>query len=373
MKKAIALFMAIMLLLSVGACAEDSTDVQLGSSNPATVPASTKQTTVPTVTLTTVPTAVPTTMPTIVPTTIPTTVPSTKTTTAPTTKQATTAATTIKPPLAPVVKPTGPAYVYNDERAEMMDSTIFRGLKYLGYDRAGELEHKGLLFEPGYTAVELEEAYKNGELENYPLTQIFYANGAYGTAIRPAKPGEATKTGNVPDVEQYVKKGIVCTSFVDYYYFAYLRNIEGVKVGHIISAFNKTRDTVIYDGWVVDHWTKTAELLVEEGQASVQRFDFTDCLPPAEGEEKSEGFIRYEEMFETLPIGALIRFGREGNHNTHFAIYAGTYKGIHYMIHMGSDRGPEIAPLSNSFRADRETKSYPMEFYVIEGTCETNS
>lgn len=253
-----------------------------------------------------------------------------------------------------------------------MDSKIFRALKYLGYDRAGELEHYGLLFEEGYTSLELEIAYINGEFQNYPLTQIHYANGIYGTAIRPARPGEPTKTGNVPDVDKYIEKGIVCTSFVDYYYIPYLRNIEGVKVGHIISAYNQTASSKspVYEGWIVDHWTLTAELLVEQGHATVERFEIADSQPVAEGEEATQDQIRYEKMFETLPIGTLIRFGRVNNRNTHFGVYAGTYKGIHYMIHMSSDRGPEIVPISHSAREEFEQKSYPLAFYAIAGACE---
>lgn len=359
MKKLFAFFVVMVLLLTACAQVTDPSGALHSSNIITTLSAPTTPGIVPTTALTTVPTTTPTTG-------------AADGTTTPTIEQTTTVPTTIKPPLAPIVKPTGPAYVYNDERVEMMNSKIFRALKYLGYDRAKELEHKGLLFEEGYTGKELDEAYTNGELQNYPLTQIFYSNGIYGTAIRPAKPGEESKTGNVPDVDQFIEKGIVCTSFVDYYYIPYLRNIEGVKVGHIISAYNKTGTSKpqVYEGWIVDHWTVTAELLVEQGFATVQRFDFADSQPPAEVDEPSEGYIRYEEMFETLPIGTLIRFGRFNNRNTHFAVYAGTYNGIHYMIHMGSNRGPEISSISDSFREDRDLKSYPLAFYVIEGACE---
>lgn len=377
MKTKATFFLLLALMLLICACAGDANPTS-GTTMLAGTTGTSATTTAPTTASTaTVTASTPTTAPTTASTTATTTASTSAsgtsaTTTKPTTKSTKITTTIIKPPLTDIIAPTGPAFVYDDARAQMMDSMIFRALKYLGYDRAGELQHYGLLYEPAYCGIELQDLYEAGGLQNYPLTPIEYANGIYGTVTRSARPGEQTATGLVPDIDQFVKKGIVCTSFVDYYYINYLRNIEGVNVSHIISAYNKTGDgkVVIRDGWIVDHWTKTAELLVERGYATVYLFDLEDSQAPASG-PVTEGQVRYEEALKTMPIGTLVRFGRENNGNVHFGVYAGYYNGQAYLIHMSSNRGPEIVTFDHFNRVDLFPRSYPLAFYVIDGACET--
>lgn len=267
------------------------------------------------------------------------------------------------------------AYTYDAVRSRMIDSYIYRALKYLKYDRYNELEDNGYLFTPEYVAVDLLNKYESGALSNYPLTDISYnssSSGAYGTAYTTDANGQ-----NVPDVAEFEEKGLMCASFIEYYFINYLYRVEKLDVNYLISAYNAAKQR-INNGtqkYGIDTWYEAVETLVADGVATVHRFDQEDSIAPDDGEDETADHQRYMEMFDTLPIGALIRFGYPdyGSYNDefrHFGIYAGTYNGVHYMIHIGNSRGPEITVVEYMATTDASKRSYPLAFYVLPNTTD---
>lgn len=260
-------------------------------------------------------------------------------------------------------------YKYDAERAALIDSSIFRALKYLKYDRYNELGNNGYLFTDDYIAGSLFDKYDGGKLKYNPFTDVKYANKAYGTATTRDEDGNI-----IPDVEA-LEAGLVCNSFCEYYYFNYLMNIEKMDVKYLYDAYyegvdriNAGKETYSEDGWY-----EMAETLVAEGtHAKAYYFEPEDSVIPASGAQ-TEGQKRYLKLFDTLPIGALIRFGdpsldRWGNEFMHYAVYAGTADGLHFIIHTcNRKRGPEISTverMANSGSADKD--SYPLAFYVFD-------
>lgn len=261
------------------------------------------------------------------------------------------------------------AYSYDEKRAAMIDSPIFKALKYLKYDRYNELENNGYLFTTGYVANTLVKKYDTGNLSHYPLTDIEYNNssGAWGT--------KTTKDANgntVPDVAEFEAKGLMCTSFVEYYFLNYLRYVEKADVQYIIDEYEAAIDRINAgkQNYGIDAWYEAAETIVAKDMGYSYSFSMNDSIAPDEGETETEAHKKYMAMFNTLPIGSLIRFGYPGygkynDQFRHFAIYAGTYNNVHYMIHIGNDRGPEISIVEYMASADGNKASYPLEFYVF--------
>ena len=265
------------------------------------------------------------------------------------------------------------AYSYDAARSKMIDSYIYRALKYLKYDRYNELEDNGYLFTPDYVAVDLLNKYNSGALSYYPLTDIGYnssSSGAYGTAFTTDANGQ-----NVPDVAEFEEKGLMCSSFVEYYFMNYLYRVEKLDVSYLMTAYEAARKRINNgtQNYGIDIWYEAAETLVADGVATVYRFDQEDSIAPDDGEDETEEHQNYMAMFDTLPIGALIRFGYPdyGSYNDefrHYGIYAGTYNGVHYMIHIGNSRGPEITVVEYMATSEASKRSYPLAFYVFPNT-----
>ena len=203
-----------------------------------------------------------------------------------------------------------------DLPANMIDSPILRALEYTGYDVQAQKDD-GTLYQSGSYSSKTPAAIRS--------------NIHYGTALsgKETVANSSTKTGLAPDIAKFEQYGLCCAGFVTYYVCNYLPNIEGADTQFITNAINAT-------GWnsqAVVTWQKALDNLVSAGQV-----------------EKIGTTPNNVDRTKLTP-GDLIIFGNDEDSTTHIGVYSGTYNGRDFMIHLGSDMGPEIMPvdwMSNS-------------------------
>ena len=204
----------------------------------------------------------------------------------------------------------------SDLPANMIDSPILRALEYTGYDVQAQKDNGTL--------------YQSGSYSSKTPASI-RSNIHYGTALsgKETVANSSTKTGLAPDIAKFEQYGLCCAGFVTYYVCNYLPNIEGVNTQFITDAINAT-------GWnsqAVVTWQKALDNLVSAG-----KIEKIGTSPSNVNRSK-------------LAVGDLIIFGNAEDATTHIGVYSGTYNGRDFMIHLGSDMGPEIMPvdwMSNS-------------------------
>jgi hypothetical protein len=81
-----------------------------------------------------------------------------------------------------------------------------------------------------------------------------------------------------------------------------------------------------------------------------------------EGREIREYVEAYQNAIANCVPGDLIRFGTSTEDWVHYAIYAGSYDGEDYIIHVANSRGPEISLIR--YMTDSSSKtSVPLAFY----------
>lgn len=198
----------------------------------------------------------------------------------------------------------------------MIDSPILRALEYTGYDVQAQKDDGTL--------------YQSGSYSSKTPANI-RSNIHYGTALsgKETVADSSTKTGLAPDIAKFEQYGLCCAGFVTYYVCNYLPNIEGADTQFISDAINAT-------GWnsqAVVTWQKALDNLIAAGQV-----EKIGTSPSNVNRSK-------------LAPGDLIIFGNDEDATTHIAVYSGTYNGRDFIIHVGSDMGPEIMPvdwMSNS-------------------------
>ena len=143
---------------------------------------------------------------------------------------------------------------------------------------------------------------------------IRYGGGPLGTETVKDK---KSPTGKKPDISRFKQNGMVCSSFVTYYYLNYLPNVAGVNTNDIRSAMKKSG--VKFNN--CNSWGYAAEYLVKRGKATlVDSVKKGRSLPAAH--------------LSRLKIGDLITFRipNEGLEWGHVAVYAGTNnEGDHFV------------------------------------------
>lgn len=233
----------------------------------------------------------------------------------------------------------------SDLPANMIDSHILRALEYTGYDVQAQKDD-GTLYQSGSYSSKTPASVRS--------------NIHYGTALsgKETVANATTKTGLAPDIAKFEQYGLCCAGFVTYYVCNYLPNIEGVDTQFITDAINAT-------GWnsqAVVTWQKALDNLIAAGQiekigTSPTNVDRTKLTP-----------------------GDLIIFGTAEDATTHIAVYSGTYNGRDFIIHVGSDVGPEIMPVdwmsndANGAKTSDPNGYYhlPQEIYKNDGYIEVN-
>lgn len=201
---------------------------------------------------------------------------------------------------------------------EMLDSYVVEAMKYLGYKTENQ-KKAGSLLEDRASGPRTPQKY---------LTSITYGGGSTG---REAVKNKNTATGYAPNVTHFNRNGLVCASFVTYYYDNFLRNIGGVNTDYIRSAMNKTG----YAPYSCMSWYNAMPSLVKSGKATlVDKVKSYQSLPAAN--------------LKKLKVGDLVMFSvpSTGTACGHVAVYAGTnHEGDHFVAHVGGDEGPVFQTL----------------------------
>lgn len=209
-----------------------------------------------------------------------------------------------------VYPPAGTNYVYRTD-IDMDDNIFMDSLGYTGYNlqkhRADGLmwtyilstdkRHRGWLTEIGY---------------DYDGSTSGYETNAEG----------------LPDIDFFVKKDMVCASYITYVYFNYIPNVVGTDVSMLCKPQNPK---------LANDWYKASKQWVLDGYSVM--IPFTAKL--------SGGFIKFEAERE-IPIGSLIYFCDAKNKSdwaSHVCIYAGYRNGNHWVYHVGNDNGPEFCSI----------------------------
>lgn len=217
-----------------------------------------------------------------------------------------------------VSKKTSSKLPHADLPDEMLDSYVVDAMRYVGY-KIDKQAKAGSLLQDYASGPRTPTRYRSG---------ISYGGGPDGQETVKNK---KTVSGKAPNVKKFKREGLVCASFVSYYYLNYLPNIAGVDTSFIKSAIKKSGIA----SRQCDAWGYAAEYLVKKGKATVvDSVKRGQSLPAAD--------------VDKLQIGDLITFRipNEGLEWGHVAVYAGTNnEGDHFVAHVGSDEGPVFQTL----------------------------
>ena len=203
----------------------------------------------------------------------------------------------------------------SDIPANMMDNVYLDALEYTGY-KVQKQKDDGTIFKKFSSAA---SAY---------LSDISYGEYRYGTETV-TKSG--TVTGLAPDIATFESSGLCCASYVSYVYFNYLPNIAGIDTSDMTRPYN-LRSAPAYNA-AANEW-------VSSGTA--RRISFRQNA-------NGDNFV----PSESIPIGSLIIFKDIPDGGiAHVAVYAGYYNGIHFVTHVGNDRGPEFSSIVGMSKSD---------------------
>ena len=198
---------------------------------------------------------------------------------------------------------------------EMLDNVYLDALAYTGYQVQAQ-KNDGTIYK---TYGSRASAY--GSNISYGLTK-------YGTETV-TKSG--TATGLAPDIAEFESSGLCCASYVSYVYYNYLPNIAGIDTSDVAKPSNPRS---------ASSYNMAANAWVNAGTA--RRISFTQS-------SNGDNFNPSEE----IPIGSLIVFKHIPTGGiAHVAIYAGYYNGIHFVTHVGNDRGPEFSTIVGMSKGD---------------------
>ena len=234
---------------------------------------------------------------------------------------------------------------------EMYDNYILRALAYTGYD-VDYLKDNGYLYVAQYTSSNIN-TYAPQVLSNIGYDDYSpFCNGDETVA------DSSTVSGKAPNIALFEQQGLVCASFVSYYWNNYLPNIEGIDTTWIADAIKATTmNNGSYSTASVWAWETGLKNLASQSGSGVTRY--TDATT----------------AYANLVPGDIIVFSNSSGSLTHVAVYAGAYtmynasgtnRGTyHYIIHVGNSRGPEISAVEYMTSSGSKSSS-PSAFYHIE-------
>ena len=226
------------------------------------------------------------------------------------------------------------AVVASDVPEAMQDNAILRALEYTGYNVQKQKDN-GTLYQNGH--------YGSRLASNAPdiLSDISYGLSCSG---KETVASGSTVTGLAPNIAKFEQSGLCCAAFVTYFICNYLPNIEGADTQFITDAVGSTG----MNSQAVVTWQTALNKLADQGKiekvgTSSSNVDYSKLVP-----------------------GDIIIFGNDSNSHVHTGIYAGTYKGTHFIIHVGNERGPEISTVEGMGHSSNGDKaSYPNAFYHL--------
>ena len=234
---------------------------------------------------------------------------------------------------------------------EMYDNSILRALEYTGYD-VQKMKDNGWLYVAQYTSSNINtyapEVLSDIGYDDYSP----FLNGDETVA------DSSTVTGRAPDIASFEASGLVCASFVSYYWNNYLPNIEGIDTTWISDAIKATTmNGGSYSTASVWAWETGLTNLANTAGSGVTKYTDADTA------------------YANLVPGDLIVFSNSSGSLTHIAVYAGTYtmynasgtnRGpYHYIIHVGNSRGPEISAVEYMVSSGSKSSS-PSAWYHID-------
>ena len=203
----------------------------------------------------------------------------------------------------------------SDIPAEMLDNVFLDALEYTGYKVQAQKDD-GTIF----------KKYSGGATAY--LSKISYGLNKYGTETI-AK--SDTVTGLAPDIAGFESSGLCCASYVSYVYYNYLPNIAGIDTSNILRPYS-LRSAPAYNA-AANQWIRSG---------TARRIDFSQ-------NDNGDNFTPEEQ----IPIGSLIVFKNiPAGGIAHVALYAGYYNGIHFVFHVGNERGPEFSSISGMSKGD---------------------
>lgn len=234
---------------------------------------------------------------------------------------------------------------------EMYDNAILRALEYTGFD-VQWLKDNGYLYVRQYVSSNLKtnapDVLSNIGYDDYSP----YCNGDETVA------DASTVSGKAPNIAKFEEQGLVCASFVTYYMCNYLPNIEGVDTTWIHDAVKATTmNNGSYSTASVWAWETGLKNLSAQADSGVTRY--TDATT----------------AYANLVPGDIIIFSNSSGNLTHAAVYAGAYNLysssgsngglVHFIIHVGNSRGPEISTVEYMASAGAKSSS-PSAWYHID-------
>ena len=234
---------------------------------------------------------------------------------------------------------------------EMYDNSILRALEYTGYD-VQKMKDNGWLYVAQYTSSNIN-SYAPEVLSDIGYDDYSpFLNGDETVA------DSSTVTGRAPDIASFEASGLVCASFVSYYWNNYLPNIEGIDTTWISDAIKATTmNGGSYSTASVWAWETGLTNLANTAGSGVTKYTDADTA------------------YANLVPGDLIVFSNSSGSLTHIAVYAGTYtmynasgtnRGpYHYIIHVGNSRGPEISAVEYMVSSGSKS-SEPSAWYHID-------
>lgn len=217
---------------------------------------------------------------------------------------------------------------------KMLDNPIVRALAYTGYNVQKQKDN-GTIYQTGHYGGALKRNAPN------VLSDIHYGTATSG---KETVSDSSTVTGKAPNIARFEQYGLCCASFVTYFICNYLPNIEGADTQFITDAINATG----MNSQAVVTWQTALNKLANEGKI--------------EKVGTSSSNVNYSKL---VP-GDIIIFGNSTSSHVHTAIYAGTYAGKHFIIHVGNERGPEISTVEGMGHSSNGDKaSYPNAFFHL--------
>ena len=180
----------------------------------------------------------------------------------------------------------------------------------------------------GYTGYNLEKHRADGLMWTYILSNDKRHRGwltEIGYDYDGSTSGYETNAEGLPDIDFFVKKDMVCASYITYVYFNYIPNVVGTDVSMLCKPQNPK---------LANDWYKASKQWVLDGYSVMIPFKAS----------LSGGFINFSTEQE-IPIGSLIYFCDAKNKSdwaSHVCIYAGYKNGNHWVYHVGNDNGPEF-------------------------------
>ncbi len=183
----------------------------------------------------------------------------------------------------------------------------------------------------GYTGYNLKKHRADGLMWTYILSTDKRHRGwltEIGYDYDGSTSGYETNAQGLPDIDFFVKKDMVCASYITYVYFNYIPNVVGTDVSMLCKPQNPK---------LANDWYKASKQWVLDGHSVMIPFKA----------RLSGGFIKFEAERE-IPIGSLIYFCDAKNKSdwaSHVCIYAGYKNGNHWVYHVGNDNGPEFCSI----------------------------